>query len=662
MEDRMRKRKNVIMIAAAGVLLLLFAACNNPILIGDPDAGAVVVRVGGDKSFSIKAIPLEVTSITVVLTNDKHPTLRDTAAYPTPGELIFANVKTGTWEVQVYLDNTSGDTLYYGEGSVEVLPGETTAATVVVFETGGDVTIDITEGVFPPTFSPIAVDKDLQQVTVDILMHSSYVGTEYIRYTTNGTTPVPGSSSSLPVTLGFEETLKAVVFLPTTESSEVAEYSYELPYFTPNSPLTDGFIEVTLNCEVPGSTIRYTINGGDPTYEYGVVAGNATPIWLEDDPAILKAVAYRAGDPDSVSDMVTTTYDLNLYASIVVKEDGITGISNGGSATDFPYTEPGVTSDTILNFSIENEGADLDLEIYDISIGGIDDTMFSVELLPSYNPIIPVGGSSWFSVEFTPAAAVSYSGEVVILSDDDTNDPFYVTLAGQGNYPPTVTFLEGMYVQGSSDGAVNGFYVDNTFTNDGQPVYAHTGGTYYLYYESYVYLGGYWPYNYSNDYFLGDNLSFYVDPSDSTSYLFGNTYKYSDSSDEQRPPGESYSRVGDSSADAWRAISSVASAPDVSEVLDGLGGWPYETNTLQVFYDFDDADAGDTEGATIFTWYRGSNGSGWTQVQQDTTATYAVQAGDAGYYIKVEVTPVSTDGILEGDPVESTNQIYVPVP
>ncbi|MBB6730915.1 discoidin domain-containing protein [Cohnella zeiphila] len=76
--------------------------------------------------------------------------------------------------------------------------------------------------------------------------------------------------------------------------------------------------------------------------------------------------------------------------------------------------------------------------------------------------------------------------------------------------------------------------------------------------------------------------------------------------------------------------------------------------TLTGAYDYSDPD-GDAEGASTFQWYRGTkaDGSDKTPIDGATSPSYTVASGDAGTYLFFEVTPVASDGILQGDPVVS---------
>ncbi|OPX45620.1 endo-1,4-beta-xylanase A precursor [Ruminiclostridium hungatei] len=76
--------------------------------------------------------------------------------------------------------------------------------------------------------------------------------------------------------------------------------------------------------------------------------------------------------------------------------------------------------------------------------------------------------------------------------------------------------------------------------------------------------------------------------------------------------------------------------------------------TLTGHYTYSDIN-GDSQGATIFKWYRAddSAGSGKTAISGATAITYILQPEDLGKYISFEVTPVAATGITQGTAVES---------
>ena len=85
------------------------------------------------------------------------------------------------------------------------------------------------------------------------------------------------------------------------------------------------------------------------------------------------------------------------------------------------------------------------------------------------------------------------------------------------------------------------------------------------------------------------------------------------------------------------------------------------TGTLQVgrmltgYYTYNDVN-GDSEGTSIFKWYRADNSSGLnkTEIAGANAKTYVLTSSDEGKYISFEVTPVALSGIEQGTAVLST--------
>lgn len=91
--------------------------------------------------------------------------------------------------------------------------------------------------------------------------------------------------------------------------------------------------------------------------------------------------------------------------------------------------------------------------------------------------------------------------------------------------------------------------------------------------------------------------------------------------------------------------SEIISAPEALNV--SITGNTLVGSVLQVHYDYFDAN-GDTEGNTLFQWYRCSTatGSGKTSITGATGPTYTLTENDRGYYIFAEVIPYAVTGTL----------------
>jgi len=150
-----------------------------------------------------------------------------------------------------------------------------------------------------PTFSPIAgTYATVQTVTIATTMAGAS-----IRYTTNGSNPseTAGTLYTGPIAVNATTTLNAIAYLSGVPDSAIAVGVFIItPVATPTfSPIAGTYATdqtVTIATTTAGASIRYTIDGSNPsetagTLYSGPIAVNAT--------TTLKAIAYTSGVPDS---------------------------------------------------------------------------------------------------------------------------------------------------------------------------------------------------------------------------------------------------------------------------------------------------------------------------------------------------------------------------
>jgi hypothetical protein len=117
-----------------------------------------------------------------------------------------------------------------------------------------------------------------------------------IHYTTDGTGPTESSPVySAPIKLEHSLTLEAKAWHTDYFPSETnyAEYTLELPAptFKPDGGTYGSSQNVTISCEVSGTTIRYTTDVSEPTESSTVYT---SPISI-DQSKVLKAKAWKDG-------------------------------------------------------------------------------------------------------------------------------------------------------------------------------------------------------------------------------------------------------------------------------------------------------------------------------------------------------------------------------
>lgn len=161
-----------------------------------------------------------------------------------------------------------------------------------------------------PTFSPTGgTYASAQNVTLSCATPGAT-----IYYTTDGTEPTTNStiySSAISVTA--TTTIKAKAIKSGLTDSSIASATYEIdtpvekvasPSFSAQSGTTQNTLIVSIACATPGATIRYTMNGTEPTATSTTYAG---PITISAT-TTFKAKAFKSGMTDS--DTAITTYTI----------------------------------------------------------------------------------------------------------------------------------------------------------------------------------------------------------------------------------------------------------------------------------------------------------------------------------------------------------------
>ena len=194
---------------------------------------------------------------------------------------------------------TSG-TLYSGAISITA----TTTINAIAYETGwtsstvatATYTITATGTVATPTFSLAA---GTYTTTQTVAISTTTTGAA-INYTTDGTTPSPGTIYSGPITISATSTINAVASKPGVGSSSIASATYTIntqnnvsaPYFSPAPSSFSTPPSVTIASLTPGATIRYTTDGTTPTPTYGTIY--TAPITVPAT-ATINTIAYQTG-------------------------------------------------------------------------------------------------------------------------------------------------------------------------------------------------------------------------------------------------------------------------------------------------------------------------------------------------------------------------------
>ncbi len=161
-----------------------------------------------------------------------------------------------------------------------------------------------------PTFNPAeGTYSSPQKITIKCDTASAV-----IHYTVDGTTPTSSSSVySEPISMGNTTTMKAKAFLSGWTESFLATATYninlpkvEKPTFSPYGGIYFSPQNVTILCTTVGATIRYTLNGAEPT-STSIPYTSPIPVTVT---TTIKAKAFKNDMTDS--DTATVTYTISI--------------------------------------------------------------------------------------------------------------------------------------------------------------------------------------------------------------------------------------------------------------------------------------------------------------------------------------------------------------
>jgi len=228
--------------------------------------------------------------------------------YGTPQNVTMTTSTSGA-TIRYTTDGTepsAGSTGYTGPVAVPT----TTTIKAAAFKTGWSqsdtrtATYTMSFGTLPtPTFDPApGPHVDSVAVTIDSVPGAS------VYYTTDGSTPSQSSTLYIsPVGMSATTTLKAKGWAPDYQPSAVASGVYTIQVAPPVFSLSPGAYSAGTTVEVtsptPGATIRYTLNGNDPTATDPVIASGDSLVLGN---YTLKARSFKSGCVDS--DVTSATY------------------------------------------------------------------------------------------------------------------------------------------------------------------------------------------------------------------------------------------------------------------------------------------------------------------------------------------------------------------
>ena len=207
------------------------------------------------------------------------------------------------------------------------------ASNLVVGDTNGATDIFLArEQVVAPSFSPGA-GTYTGSVSVSVSCATSGAT---IRYTTNGADPTASSTVyAAPLVFNVTTTLKARAFKSGMGDSTIASAVYTVtaplqvaaPTFSPGAGTYSDSVTVSLSCATSGATIRYTMDGSEPTSSSAVYS---SPLTLTSATTV-KAKAFKDGMTDS--EVASATYAVSAPSQVAAPSFSPPGGTYSGSVS-----------------------------------------------------------------------------------------------------------------------------------------------------------------------------------------------------------------------------------------------------------------------------------------------------------------------------------------
>jgi hypothetical protein len=219
------------------------------------------------------------------------------------------------------------------------------------------------EKVATPTFSPPGGTYTSVQ---NVVVNCGTAGAT-IRYTTNGVDPTSTTGTVIAsggsVSVGSSLTLKAKAFKSGMTDSDTATAAYTIniplekvatPTLSPSGGTYTSAQNVALSCVTDGATIRYTVDGSEPSSSSVIYS---TPISVSSGTVTIKAKAFKSGLTDS--DTASATFTLvegqgPFYCNFNVsfEEDVfVVGTCSNSSVSDLNFNQ----ALKRLRFSVDGE-------------------------------------------------------------------------------------------------------------------------------------------------------------------------------------------------------------------------------------------------------------------------------------------------------------------
>ena len=113
-------------------------------------------------------------------------------------------------------------------------------------------------------------------------------------------------------------------------------------------------------------------------------------------------------------------------------KQGTTAIADAGS---YNYGNKAINSNSDIVFTIHNTAAGVLSVTTPLTLGGADAGQFSIQSQPSAT--VAANDSTTFTIRFTPTSTGAKTATMAITNSDTDENPYNLTLNGNGNTPPT---------------------------------------------------------------------------------------------------------------------------------------------------------------------------------------------------------------------------------
>lgn len=276
-------------------------------------------------------------------TTDQHSTVEIT------GLSNIAAVATG-WNHSIVV-STNGVASTWGTNASSQLGEGTTASRSVptpISDTG------YAWRVATPTFN---VASGTYSVDKTVVVSVDTAGAT-IHYTQNGTDPTetdPTVASGGSVTVTYSQTLKARAWKTGMPAGEIASATYTMQVATPTvSPTATTYTSpqnVTMSTTTPGSTLRYTIDGTDPTESSTAYTGAIATA----NTRTYRIIGFKSGwTPSAVR---VATYTMNFGTLAAPSVDPATGAYSGSVSVTMSSPQSGATIRYTTNNTAPTSGS-----------------------------------------------------------------------------------------------------------------------------------------------------------------------------------------------------------------------------------------------------------------------------------------------------------------